>query len=249
MKIRYCGIAILLMMALFIIPMSFAVQDVNITSNCTSDTILESIDEMDENSYFVENNLSIEEPLVDDDFANVKIAYTERNTFYVNASYYGSDELGTVENPFKDLNSAFSSLSVNRSVVNIYVAKGTYQISKTIEFTKNINIVGESPIDTIIIGNNLTGLLSINKNNLAINIINLTFTQGNGYWGGAIYNNRSSVKLINTIFKNNYAVGYNSTTESYSAAGAALYNDAGTYKIYNSTFISNIAKSLVQKLR
>ncbi|WP_405291584.1 lectin like domain-containing protein [Methanobrevibacter sp.] len=244
MKIKYCGIVILLMLSLFIIPMSFASSpDVDITLNTTSEPVLDSIDSLSEYSYFVENNKSIEEPLIDDDFADIKISYTDRNTFYVNASYSGSKEIGTIENPFKDLNSAVSSLSVNRSVVNIYVAKGTYQLSKTVEITKNINIVGENPLDTIISGNNLTGIFSINKNNLVINIINLTFTQGNTYYGGAIYNNRSSVRLINDFFKNNYAIGFNSATQNYSAAGGALYSEAGTYKLYNSTFIDNLAKS------
>lgn len=227
-------------LSLFIIPMSFASSP---DSNSTLELEDNDLDSLSGDSYFTDNNNSIEQPMTDDDFANVKMSFTERNTFYVNSSYYGSNELGTQTNPFKDINSAFSSLSVNRSVVNIYVAKGTYSVTKTIDFTKNINLIGENPLNTVIAGNNLTGILSINKNNLVVNIINLTFTQGNTYYGGAIYNNRSSVRLINNIFTNNYAVGYNSTLVSYSPAGGALYNEAGTYKIYNSTFIDNVART------
>ena len=224
--------------------MSFASEDLNVTSAEVEDYELDVADEaLNQNSYYSENNNSVEDPLLDDSFSNPKISYTERNTFYVNSSYYGSSELGTVSNPFKDINSAFSSLTFNRSVVNIYVASGTYKISKTITLNKNLNIIGENPLNTIISGKNTTGIFEVGKDNLAINMINLTFTQGNTYYGGAICNNRSTIKLINTIFNQNYATGYSSIQVNYSAAGAALYNEAGVYKIYNATFINNVARS------
>ena len=200
MKLKYFAILSLLIF-LFLIPMSFASEDLNITSVEVEDYELDIAEEVsNQNSYYSENNNSVEDPLLDDSFSNPKISYTERNTFYVNSSYYGSSELGTVSNPFKDLNSAFSSLTFNRSVVNIYIASGTYEISKTITLNKNLNIIGENPLNTIISGKNTTGIFEVGKDNLAINMINLTFTQGNTYYGGAICNNRSTIKLVNTIF-------------------------------------------------
>ena len=251
-----------MLVLIILIPVSFASSDGvdNITEaasdnvememiaiNESEDTQLETVEkespeiycESGNNSYFTGDNENIEEPIIDDAFASPSIRYTDKNTFYVNASYNGSSELGTVNSPFKNINSAVSALSINRSVVNIYVAEGVYEVSKTISLTKTLNIIGENPLNTIIDAKNTHEILLINKNNLAVNIINFTFLAGNTYYGGAIYNNRSSVKLINTIFKNNMAVGQ----DSYSAAGGALYNEGGTFKIYNSTFINNKAKS------
>lgn len=191
-------------------------------------------------SYYDDNNENIEQPLLDDSFKEISVKYTSKNTFYVNGSYNGSTELGTLNNPFKNIDVAFSSLTFNRSVSNIYIASGVYELQKTISLTKNLNIIGENPVNTIISGKYLNQLFFVNKNNLALTFVNLTFVAGNTYYGGAIYNNKSSIKLINDIFKENTAEGYSST---YSGAGGALYNEAGTYKIYNSTFINNKAKS------
>ncbi len=232
---------------MIILPMSFASSEdsCNVTSSddgCGEEISIEGDDLTSDSGYF-EGNDKIEEPLIDDDFATPNIKYTEKNTFYVNASYNGSVETGSVNTPFKKVDTAFSSLSLNRSVTNIHISKGFYEISKTISITKNLNIIGENPSNTIIDGKNLLELFLVNKNNIVVNFINLTFSSGNTYYGGAIYNNRSSVRLINTIFKDNVAVGKTSSSGNYSAAGGALYNEEGTYKIYNSTFISNIAKS------
>ena len=247
MKAKYFGTLMILLIILFALPVGFATSlDENVTADDSSSNMTGMpIDEdysLKDTSYFDGNN-SIEEPILDDEFANPRISFTDRNTFYVNASYNGSNELGTKANPFKDIGSAFSGLTVNRSVVNIYIAEGSYEVSKSIDITKNLNIIGQNPLNTIIHGKNSTQIFFVNKNNLAINIINLTFTQANTYYGGAIYNNRSTVKLINDVFRDNYAIGYTSKLENYSAAGAALYNEAGTYKIYNSSFINNCAKS------
>ncbi|MBQ2654226.1 MAG: hypothetical protein IJF83_11765 [Methanobrevibacter sp.] len=244
MKYKYLGLAVLIILCLVIIPISFA-SPVDSDNLSNSSYVAENYPSVSlaENSYYGENNHSIEEPMLDDDFAGTKITITNRNTFYVNASYSGASELGTIDNPFKDINSAFSSLSVNRSIVNIYIAEGSYTVSKTVDINKNLNIVGVNPLNTVISGSDRTGIFNVNKNNLVINIINLTFTQGNTYYGGAIYNNRSSVRLVNDIFRDNYAFGYTSKLQNYSAAGGALYNDGGTFKIYNSTFINNHAKS------
>lgn len=244
MKLKTFGLIILLMAILFIIPISFAssIPDVELNSSLELESDYVDSNYLNENSYFDGNN-SFEEPMLDDDFSNVKISFTDRNTFYVNSSYEGTNELGTVDNPYKNIESAFSNLNFNRSVTNIYIAHGHYNVSNTIGFTKNLNIIGENPLNTIISGKNLSEIFLVSKNGLNVNFINLTFTQGNNYYGGAIYNNRSSVKLINDIFRENYAVGFSQGQVAYSAAGGAIYNEAGTCKIYNSTFIDNVAKS------
>ena len=249
MKIRYFGIIAFLIILVFMLPMSFAMSDdlENATGHCEIEDygIQSNQDEaiLGETSYFAEKNTGVEEPLLDDSFKDQKINLADKNTFYVNASYSGNDELGTKSNPFKDVESAFSSLTLNRSIVNIYIANGEYKLSKTIKITKNLNIVGQNPLKTVISAKSSNQLFFTDNNNLAITLANLTFSDGNAYYGGAIYNNRSSIKLINTIFTNNCAVGYYSISANYSAAGGALYNEAGTYRIYNATFRNNVAKS------
>lgn len=245
MKLGHFWILGLLLVIIFIPLASASDTDYNLTG-ANEDSVIcevehESLTRND--SYFSGENQNIEEPMIEDDFINPRISYTEKNTFYVNASAAQSSELGTADNPFTDIETAFSSLTINRSVVNIRIAEGSYQVAKTIEVNKNLNIIGENPLNTIIDGKNLSRIFLFNKNNLVVSIMNLTFVNGNHYYGGAIYNNRSNVRLISTIFRDNHAVGYNSSDESYAPAGGALYNDAGTYRIYNSTFINNEAKS------
>lgn len=255
MRLKYLGIICLLMFML--IPVSFALDSDSDNLTDVSDEIImeetdlgDITDEKEENqsvndgigSYFSEDNENIEKPLVDDTFINPTIRYNDRNTFYVNDSFSGYQS-GNSTNPFKTVDSAFTNLNSQWGISNIYIANGNYKISKTIDITKNLNIVGENSFKTVIDGNNLFEILSVKTNGLTVSLINLTFASGNTYYGGAVYNNRSTIKIINCIFKDNSAVGYESVSGNYSAAGGALYNEAGFYKIYNSTFINNKALS------
>ena len=170
------------------------------------------------------------------------------NTIYVNASYSGSTENGTMENPYKTIKNAYDAFRNSANAkVNIYLAEGTYRVTGRMTITKNLNLIGENLLNTIIDCNDyeafyITPQSSYNAVSPLVNIFNLTFTNGSSYYGGAIYINESAVNFVNTIFRNNKAVerGYYSST--YPASGGAIYNDKGFVRIYNSIFVNNTAK-------
>ncbi|WP_405297276.1 hypothetical protein [Methanobrevibacter sp.] len=99
MKLEY--LVIISILVLILIPISFASEDNLDNLTETSDEILieetevENSQLMDNQSvggdigYFSENNENIENPLLDDTFANPTIRHNDRNTFYVNDSYIG----------------------------------------------------------------------------------------------------------------------------------------------------------------
>ena len=242
MKIKHCAIIGLLLL-LFIVPASFANT---IADNSTLENVndvskaVETENDVLTGSYYEENE-NITGPDLNTDFSNFRVSVTAKNSFYVNSSYTGLQETGTINNPFKTIDTAFSKLSTNRSVINIFIANGEYHISNTLNLNKNLNFIGETPQNTIISANGRE-IFNIN-NNIAINIFNLTLTGGNTYYGGAIYNNKSSVNIVNSILKDNTAEGYSLNSVEYSAAGGALYCEAGIFRIYNCSFINNKAFS------
>lgn len=253
MKKNY--IIMLALLFLFVIPVSFAdsieqtadADDSSLDLDIEMSSVETNHDDSDNVSLTSEfydlNDESIDGPDLDTSFSNFNPRFTEKNTFYVNASYDGDVEKGTVANPFKNVNTAFSELQWNRSISNIYIADGVYSIGNTISLSKHLNIIGQSSSNTIINGNNASQMFFLRPNDITFTLCNLTLAGGNSYWGGVIYNNQSTVNLINTIFKDNSAPGYNYSLKSYSGAGGALYNEAGLVRIYNSTFINNQALS------
>lgn len=175
---------------------------------------------------------------------------SESNTIYVNSSYAGDEELGTQTNPFKTINSAYNYfINDTNSKTNIFLADGIYTISKRMTLTKNVNIIGESSLNTIISGDNsyeifyISPPLSYYAISPLVNFVNLTFTGGNSYYGGAIYINQSAVNFVYVRFKNNSATDYVSYygQKTYPASGGAIYNDKGFVRIYNSLFEENTA--------
>ena len=173
---------------------------------------------------------------------------TAGNTIYVNASYEGQYELGTKANPFKTINKAYTDafrLSSNTKF-NMFLAEGTYTLSGRMSITKNLNLIGENLLNTIIDCNDyeafyITPPSSYNSVSPLVNIVNLTFTKGNSWYGGAFYINQSAVNFVNTIFKNNKAVERAYIGSTYPASGGAIYNDKGFVRIYNSIFENNTA--------
>jgi hypothetical protein len=119
--------------------------------------------------------------------------------------------------------------------------------------TKNLNLIGQSTLNTIIdgVGNRYDNGIFFIKPNIGyyeiisplVNFVNLTFTRGNSYYGGAIYINESAVNFVYTRFKNNTANDYYdyTTRKTYPASGGAIYNDKGFVRIYNSIFEENTA--------
>ena len=179
---------------------------------------------------------------------------SDSNTIFVNASYAGDEELGTQSCPFKTITSAYSCfINESNSKTNIFLADGTYTSTARMTINKNLNIIGQSTLNTIISGeanryNNGIFFIAPQMGYYEIvspwvNFVNLTFTRGNSYYGGAIYINESAVNFVYTRFKNNTAKDYYdyTTRKTYPASGGAIYNDKGSVRIYNSIFEENTA--------
>ena len=178
---------------------------------------------------------------------------SDSNTIFVNSSYVGDEELGTQSNPFKTISSAYNYFNNDtNSKTNIFLADGTYTISGRMTITKNLNLIGQSTLNTIIDGeanryNNgiffISPPLAYYAISPLVNFVNLTFTRGNSYYGGAVYINQSAVNFVYTRFKNNSAKDYVYYYEqkTYPASGGAIYNDKGFVRIYNSVFEGNTA--------
>ncbi|MBZ9570266.1 hypothetical protein KQY27_01725 [Methanobrevibacter sp. TMH8] len=118
----------------------------------------------------------------------------------------------------------------------LFLENGTYNKStdRGITINKNITIQGsDSPENTIIDAQNLNNIFTT-ANGLKITFINITFTNGFKFTGGAIYNNQSQLTFINCIFTNNTAT----------SSGGAIYNNGGAnMSVTNSSFTNNDANS------
>ena len=196
------------------------------------------------------NDIDYNSPNLNVDFSNLNVTFTNDNTIFVNASYSGTVESGTVENPFRTFNSAYSLFSNSYNTkTNIFLANGFYQISSTIKINKNVNIVGESTLNTIISGRDNYQIFYISPPQTygavspLVNIFNLTLSNGNSYYGGAVFMNESGVNFVNVNFVNNTARNYtlSYTLNIYSGSGGAVYVCKSFVKFYNSSFIDNIA--------
>ncbi|MCZ3365606.1 right-handed parallel beta-helix repeat-containing protein [Methanobacterium veterum] len=170
----------------------------------------------------------------------------------------GSDENGdgTLDNPYRSLNSAISH---SAGASTIYMFNGTYRgvnntnliIDKTLIISAwdgavTLDGEGKSQIFDITSDGNLTlnGLklingyageestsgAIINRGELTIN--NSAFSNNNGFLGGAILN-YGSLTVLNSTFKTNKATNY--------AGGIANF---GTTNVHNSQFIENTGGGL-----
>ncbi|MBZ2167112.1 Ig-like domain-containing protein [Methanobacterium spitsbergense] len=162
------------------------------------------------------------------------------DTIYVNGnSTLGNDdwngESATYQSgiigPKYSIKNATGTVNTNGQ---IYIAHEQYKgINNTqITINKNMTINGESQTDTIINGTGTNWIFKINSG-IYVTINNLTLTNGNTTYGGAIYNNYGGTLTVN-----------NSTFTSNSAQyyGGAIYNNGGTLIITDSNLTSNTAE-------
>ena len=194
------------------------------------------------------NTIDYNSPNLDTNFTNLNVTFTNDNTIFVNASYDGSVESGTIENPFKTINAAYNEFSKGTNTkTNIFLAKGSYQTTSLMRISKNVNIVGEDTLNTIINGRDTYQIFYISPPasygavSPFVNIFNLTFSNGVSYYGGAIYVNESGVNFVNVVFANNTARNYTYYTNVYPGSGGAIYLDKAFVKFYNATFVDNVA--------
>ena len=194
------------------------------------------------------NTKDYNSPNLDTNFTNLNVSFTDSNTIFVNASYDGDEESGTIENPFKTINAAYNQfISSSNTKTNIFLANGLYQISRRMTINKNLNIVGESTSNTIISGGDSYQIFYISPPmtygavSPLVNIFNLTIARGTSYYGGAIYINESAAHIVNVNFINNTARNTTYIGSVYPGSGGALYIDKAFVKIYNSTFTYNKA--------
>ena len=232
-------------------------SDSNINSNLETDSNSDSDSETDSDSNLnspiqyssdssSNSKLSSDKIITPDlntSFTDLGINFTDSNTIFVNASYTGSTESGTMANPYKTVNTAFSKLinGYSSSKRNLFIADGLYELSNYLSITRSVNIIGESALNTILSIKTSNELLYVKSNDLYVNIFNLTLSKGSSDSGGALYSNRSYVNLVNTIFKENSAVETASYYSTYYAYGGAVFNDGGDMRIYNCSFINNKA--------
>lgn len=218
------SLALCFLILFIIIPASFATDE--LSDNLTIDEI---------NSTLSINN--------DEDIL------TTSNDYYFNASLEDDNGDGSISNPYKYL-----TADRIKSNANIYLTDGEY-ILDTSKMIDQVNIIGSDTSKTVIkydgVAFNVNHYLTLTNvtlldlsitNSGIVNFTNTIFDRGYGSnpdsygnnYGGAIYttdtNRNSQVNIVNSTFKNNYAV-----------YGGAVYMGAGYLNIADSEFINNLA--------
>ncbi|MDR0900140.1 MAG: hypothetical protein LBM26_00610, partial [Methanobrevibacter sp.] len=135
------------------------------------------------------------------------------------------------------LNFSTSKATINSSVEaaennsKIILKNGTYSGSNNTNITisKNLTIIGESTGKVIIDGSSFAKMFIITKGN-TLTLINITFMNGFGVNGGAIYND-GTLNIQDCIFINNIAT----------SNGGAIYTNNGELNIYETCFVNNDA--------
>ncbi|PKL66731.1 MAG: hypothetical protein CVV28_10055 [Methanobacteriales archaeon HGW-Methanobacteriales-1] len=150
------------------------------------------------------------------------------DTIYVN------DTGGNDDNDGSDWLTAKKTILNATGTVNtngiVNIANGQYNGVKNtgININKNMTINGESQTGTIINGTGTNGIFTINPG-INVKLNNLTLTNGNNDYGGAIHN-YGNLTVTECTFTNNTATG----------DGGAIYNE-GNLTVTSSTFTNNTA--------
>lgn len=165
------------------------------------------------------------------------------NTIYVNASGNDTTGNGSAENPYLTIRKGMDTLTENGT---LKLSKGTYKGTgnTNITISKNMTILGESQVGTIINGTGTNWLFHITPGNTVL-IQNLTLTNGKAayhptiqqYLGGAIYNENSNLTVTKCTF-----IGNNAYHINYGGIGGAICNQNPLgFILKDSTFINNTA--------
>lgn len=196
MKFKKFLILGFLLIALVALPVSFAadveVTDLNPNDMGGTDLGLEEVNQSI-------SSTSTEEDVVAFDTSNL----LDNETVYLNGSYTGSVEKGTLKNPYKNINNATKAL-LNSNKTNLFIANGNYKINNHFDVNnKNINIIGESS-SGVKVDCNKDYLFAFRNSNS--NIYNLIITNGCSNSDYAvIWTELSNITMCNFVFTNNVA--------------------------------------------
>jgi hypothetical protein len=144
---------------------------------------------------------------------------------------YATFQTGTLHGPKYSIKNATGTVDTNGT---IYIANGQYKgIDNTnITINRNMSIAGQSETGTIINGTGISWIFHINSG-ITFKILNLTLTNGNNNYGGAIYN-FGSIYVTNTTLTSNKATYW----------GGAIENAASSNCNLNGcTFTNNLAST------
>ena len=186
----------------------------------------------------------------------VSAAATDNSTIYVNTQGNDAwDGLNATYNgtsgPKKTITNATGTVATNGTV---HIAQGTYN-EYGINIDHNMTIIGANQQKTIINGTNKDTIFYI-LTGVNVNVSNLTFTQGESQYGGAIYNNGTTT-LTNCNFENNSVYEHGGAIKNYGTLniikcvftnnsammdGGAISNEKGcSVNIKDSTLTNNTA--------
>jgi len=163
----------------------------------------------------------------------VSVSAVSAVNVYVNTTGDDDTGTGTISNPFKSISKGVNNATDGDTVI---IADGTYagENNTYIDITKNMTITGQSQANTIIDGEGVNWIFSVDTPGLNVTFSNLTIKNAYINWdnGAAIWSEGSTVTVSQCTFIDNNANGN---------GGGAIYSGYGNLTVDDSTFISNNA--------
>ena len=169
----------------------------------------------------------------------VNAVSADSSVIYVNDSggndswdgQYSQWQSGTLSGPKKSIGNATGTVSEGGTV---QIANGLYTGTGNTNITirKSMTITGQNKAKTIISGNDTNWIFKI-VSNVNVTIQNLTMTNGNSTFGGAIYNN-GTLTVSDSIFTNNKVTAFGGAISNYngtisSLSGCAFTNNSAGF--------------------
>ena len=186
---------------------------------------------------------------------NVLSAPNNEHDLYVDGSSNNTIENGNIKTPYKTITE--NELNEAPNNTNFHVSSGKYYLNP-ISLNNNVSIIGENQ-NTVFIANTTDGIFNISVNS-RLNLINITIQD---YYSDttAIINNRGTLKIEESVFKNNIrtttglqsCVIYNYANLTINNSefrnnsgtyGANLFNNNANAIITNSLFIDTHSTSV-----